>query len=60
MGFYDFENPIVKFNRHNENITYSIEDVRKKYLLRIYMEAQKLNFTFFKKGVFRKLFIAAI
>ena len=57
IGFYDFRNPKVEFIRHNENITYSIEDGANRYLLRIHLEAEGLDFSFSRGGLSRELLI---
>ncbi len=36
LALYEFDNPEVEFIRHNENITYKIEDGEKRYVLRIH------------------------
>ena len=45
IDFYDLTNPKAEFIRHNENMTYSIEDGQMKYLLRIHQEAEGLDFS---------------
>lgn len=46
LAEYHFQSPETKFIRHNENMTYSLADGDKKYLLRIHKEAEGLNFSF--------------
>jgi Ser/Thr protein kinase RdoA (MazF antagonist) len=36
LKLYDLKQPETEFIRHNENITYKITDIDKKYLLRIH------------------------
>jgi len=36
LSFYSFKNSKIMFLRHNENITYKIEDIKKQYVLRIH------------------------
>lgn len=40
---YEFENPHLTFMRHNENITYMIEDKGNKYVLRIRKSVDGFN-----------------
>ena len=58
IGFYDFVNPKAEFIRHNENITYSIEDGQTKFLLRIHEEAEGLDFSFSRGELTRELLIS--
>ncbi len=57
LEFYDFTEPKAEFIRHNENITYSVVDGTKKYLLRIHAEAEGLDFSFFRGDFNRKVLI---
>jgi len=59
IGFYDFTNPKAEFIRHNENITYAIEDGQNKYLLRIHEEAEGLDFSFSRGELSRELLISS-
>jgi len=59
LGFYNFANPKPEFIRHNENITYSVEDENKKYLLRIHSEADGLDFSFFRGNFSREVLITS-
>ena len=59
LGFYDFINPKAIFIRHNENITYSIEDENEEYLIRIHSEADGLDFSFFRGDFSREILIAS-
>ncbi|WP_310603829.1 phosphotransferase enzyme family protein [Anaerosporobacter sp.] len=57
MKLYNFTEPKVEFIRHNENITYSIIDRDKKYLLRIHKEAKGLDFSFYRGDINREILI---
>jgi len=59
INFYDFANPKAEFIRHNENMTYSIEDGQMKYLLRIHEEAEGLDFSFSRGELSRELLISS-
>lgn len=56
---YSFGNPKAEFIRHNENITYSIEDGRERYLLRIHEEAEGLDFSFSRGKLSRELLVSS-
>lgn len=58
LAQYRFQCPEAKFIRHNENMTYSVADGEKKYLLRIHKEAEGLDFSFQCGGRPRASFIA--
>lgn len=59
LEFYGFINPKAEFIRHNENITYSIEDSQKKYLLRIHEAAEGLDFSFSHGELSRALLVSS-
>lgn len=49
LSLYDFENPISDFIRHNENMTYKIQDGKKKYVLRIHIPKKDFDLSLFPK-----------
>ena len=57
LDLINFKNPKTEFIRHNENISYSIEDGAKMYLLRIDVEAEGLDFSSSQGGLSRELLI---
>ena len=57
LRFYNFANYKVEFIRHNENITYSVENGANKYLFRIHSEAEGLDFSFCRGNLSREILI---
>jgi len=54
---YSFANPIATLIRHNENMTYRVDDGAARYLLRIHRAAEGLNFTFQCGDTPRRVFV---
>lgn len=50
LAQYPFTRPVARLLRHNENLTYAVEDGPRRYLLRVHREAKGLDFSMFRGG----------
>ncbi len=57
LAQYPFARPAARLIRHNENITYAVEDGPHSYLLRIHRESERLDFSFFRGELDRKTLV---
>lgn len=56
---YKFVHPEAKFIRHNENITYSVQDNDQKYLLRIHKAIDGLDLSHGSESINRQALISS-
>ncbi len=57
LQHYHFVEPEFSYIRHNENITYKIQDRTISYLVRIHREAEGLNFQFLNGKIPRRVYV---